>query len=130
TRGERIRSLGGTMRPTGPVRERRREKLRSVPAAPPPELVVEDVHKSFDHPVLQGVNLTVRRGEIVAIVGQSGGGKTVLLKLITGHLPPDKGRILLADHELAGAPMRDLASRTEEKMDRIRRHWAIVFQRN
>jgi phospholipid/cholesterol/gamma-HCH transport system ATP-binding protein len=96
----------------------------------PPEIVVEDVYKGFDRPVLQGVTLTVRRGEMVAIVGQSGGGKTVLLKLMTGHYPPDKGRVLLADHELPGAPLRDLASRTEEKMDRIRRHWAIVFQRN
>lgn len=96
----------------------------------PPEVVVEDVYKSFDRPVLQGVTLTVHRGELVAIVGQSGGGKTVLLKLITGHYPPDKGRICLADHELPGAPLRDLQSRTEEKMDRIRRHWAIVFQRN
>lgn len=118
------------MRPTGPVRERPRERIESVAAPQPPEVVVEDVYKSFDHPVLRGVNLTVSRGEMVAIVGQSGGGKTVLLKLITGHYPPDKGRILLADHELAGAPLRDLQTRTDEKMDRIRRHWAIVFQRN
>jgi phospholipid/cholesterol/gamma-HCH transport system ATP-binding protein len=118
------------MRPTGPVRKPPRERTKKPVTATAPEVVVEDVYKSFDHPVLQGVNFTATRGELVAIVGQSGGGKTVLLKLITGHFPPDKGRILLADHELPDAPLRDLASRTEEKMDRIRRHWAIVFQRN
>src|SRR3982751_3901092 len=119
--------LTGTLREK-PADDRRAGRIEGVTRTPPPELVVEDVYKSFDHPVLQGVTLAVTRGELVAIVGQSGGGKTVLLKLITGHFPPDKGRILLADHELPGAPLRDLGSRTEAKMDRIRRHWGNVFQ--
>src|SRR5262245_23542186 len=106
------------MRSTKPLREQRGDRIERVPRAAPPEVVVDDVYKSFDRPVLQGVTLTITRGELVAIVGQSGGGKTVLLKLITGHYPPDKGRVCLADHELPGAPLRDLESRTEEKMDR------------
>ena len=103
-------------------------------APPRPEIVVEDLHKSFgDHRVLSGVNLTIHRGELVAVVGGSGSGKTVLLKLITGHLSPDQGRILVADHESspeADGPLRDLSTLDEDQMDRLRVHWAVVFQRN
>jgi phospholipid/cholesterol/gamma-HCH transport system ATP-binding protein len=96
-----------------------------------PEVVVEDLWKSFDdHPVLQGVDLELRRGDVVAIVGGSGCGKTVLLDHIIGQLAPDAGRVLVADHETDGAPLRDLAQLSDEEMDRIRVHWAVVFQRN
>lgn len=99
--------------------------------SPPTEILVESLHKSFDgHQVLRGIELTIRRGEIVAVVGGSGCGKTVLLKHLTGHLQPDEGRVLLADHEAPGAPLRDLATLDDDGMDRIRVHWAVVFQRN
>ncbi|MFZ4430953.1 MAG: ABC transporter ATP-binding protein [Phycisphaerales bacterium] len=104
-----------------------------MPDAPPEdrEVVVEDVHKAFgDVKVLRGVDLTVRRGEIVAIVGGSGCGKTVLLKTITAHFVPDRGRVLLADHESSDRPLLDIFSLDRETMDRIRAHWAVVFQRN
>jgi phospholipid/cholesterol/gamma-HCH transport system ATP-binding protein len=97
----------------------------------PPEIRVQDLHKAFGpNRVLRGVNLLIRRGEMVAIVGASGGGKTVLLKHLIGHLHPDRGRVFVADHEAAGAPLTDLALLDGEKMDRLRRHWAIVFQKN
>jgi phospholipid/cholesterol/gamma-HCH transport system ATP-binding protein len=105
--------------------------------APPPratdrlEIVVDDLHKSFGpQRVLTGVNLKVRQGELVAIVGGSGCGKTVLLKHMTGHFNPDAGRMLLADHETAESPLRDLATLTPDQLDRLRIHWAVVFQRN
>ena len=108
-----------------------------MPAAEqPPEVVVEDLCKSFDgKPVLSGVSLTVGRGEIVAIVGGSGCGKTVLLKHIAGHFAPDSGRVLVADHHVepdadGAAPLRDINALDEQDFDRIRLHWAIVFQRN
>ena len=66
---------------------------------PHPEVVLEDVYKAFAAPVLKGVSLTINQGEMVAIVGGSGSGKTVTIKLITGHYRPDKGRVLIADHE-------------------------------
>lgn len=99
--------------------------------APAPEIVVDDLHKAFGaHPVLAGVDLTIHRGELVAIVGGSGCGKTVLLKHMTAHFTPDRGRVLVADHESAGSPLRDLSGLSEEELDRIRVHWAVVYQRN
>ena len=57
----------------------------------PVEIRMQNVHKAFnDHQVLKGVSLEVRRGEIVALVGGSGCGKTVLLDHIIGHLQPDE----------------------------------------
>jgi phospholipid/cholesterol/gamma-HCH transport system ATP-binding protein len=95
------------------------------------ELRVENLHKSFGRNcVLRGVNLEIRRGEMVAIVGSSGCGKTVLLKHMIGHLEPERGRVLVADHETAGAPLTDLATLSPSEMDRLRRHWAVVFQKN
>jgi phospholipid/cholesterol/gamma-HCH transport system ATP-binding protein len=96
----------------------------------PREIVLEKIYKGFDRPVLRGVSLTIRRGELIAIVGGSGSGKTVTIKLITGHYPPDRGRVCVADHESTDSPLRNLATLDEEQMDRIRVHWAVVFQRN
>jgi phospholipid/cholesterol/gamma-HCH transport system ATP-binding protein len=97
----------------------------------PVEVRLDDVHKSFDHlDVLSGVSLDVGRGEIVAVIGPSGCGKTVLLKHIIGELQPDRGRVLVADHETSGAPLTDLATLDSDDMDRLRVHWAVVFQRN
>jgi phospholipid/cholesterol/gamma-HCH transport system ATP-binding protein len=101
-----------------------------------PEIVVEGLHKSFGgKPVLQGVDVTVENGEMVAIVGGSGCGKTVLLKLVMAHYPPDSGRVRVADHESptgpgGAAPLVDMATLDEAGLDRIRTHWAVVFQRN
>lgn len=95
------------------------------------EILVEDVHKSFNEKhVLNGINLKIERGELVAIVGESGGGKTVLLQHLIGRIHPDKGRVFVADHEVPGAPLKNLATLDEAQMDELRRHWAIVFQKN
>ena len=57
----------------------------------------EGVHFSYreDRPVLEDVNLTIRRGEIVALVGPSGGGKSTLVDLLPRFADPDSGRVLL-----------------------------------
>jgi phospholipid/cholesterol/gamma-HCH transport system ATP-binding protein len=100
-------------------------------AASAPEIVVEDLHKSFGgKPVLQGVDLTVRSGELVAIVGGSGCGKTVLLKHLTGHFAPESGRVLVADHDRPGSPLVNIHSLADRELDRIRARWGVVFQRN
>lgn len=57
---------------------------------------IEDLHKSFDgNRVLMGINLDIKRGEIFALVGGSGSGKTVLLKHVAGLFKPDRGRVLV-----------------------------------
>ena len=57
------------------------------------EILIElrDVHKSFgSKKILQGVNITIRRGEAVGIIGGSGTGKSTTLRLMAGLLAPDK----------------------------------------
>ncbi|MCP5155862.1 MAG: ATP-binding cassette domain-containing protein [Ectothiorhodospiraceae bacterium] len=100
-------------------------------AGAPLEIRIEHLSKAFgDHVVLQDVSLDVRLGDVLAIVGGSGCGKTVLLKHVLGELEPDSGRVLVADHDAAGAPLRDLAALGPLEMDRVHTHWGVVFQRN
>ena len=96
------------------------------------EISIQPLHKAFEeNRVLRGVELEIGRGEFVAIVGGSGCGKTVLLSHILGLLTPDKGRVLVADHEQAEAPLVDLSSFEDEiELARIHTHWGVVFQRN
>ena len=61
----------------------------------------DDIHKAFDVPVLRGVELTVRTGETMAIVGPSGTGKSVLLKTTIGLIVPDRGEVRI-DGESVG----------------------------
>jgi len=52
---------------------------------------LKDVHKSFgSKKILNGVNITIRRGEAVGIIGGSGTGKSTTLRLMAGLLAPDK----------------------------------------
>lgn len=68
-------------------------------------LRVESVFKSFDgFMAVNGANLYVERGEIVAVIGPNGAGKTTLFNLITGILKPDKGRILLKGEDITSLP--------------------------
>ncbi len=66
-------------------------------------LRVESVVKSFGgFKAVNGANLGVEAGEIVAVIGPNGAGKTTLFNLITGQLAPDSGRILFKGREIAG----------------------------
>jgi zinc transport system ATP-binding protein len=59
-----------------------------------PVIEISDLWFAFNgQPVLKEVNVTIRRGEFLAIIGPNGGGKTTLLKLILGLLNPDQGEI-------------------------------------
>ena len=61
-----------------------------------------NLFKSFDgHSVLTGVNLTIRDGETMVIIGRSGGGKSVLLKHIIGLIQPDQGQVIVSGQELS-----------------------------
>ncbi|MFC2169371.1 ABC transporter ATP-binding protein [Acidobacteriota bacterium] len=57
---------------------------------------IVDLYKSFDQKkVLRGVNLEIRKGEILVIIGQSGSGKSVLIKHLIGLIKPDRGKIFV-----------------------------------
>ena len=79
-----------------------------------PLIQFNQVYKSFgDHAVLKGVDLSIYRGEVTAIIGKSGIGKSVLLKHIIGLLQPDKGEILFEGQDLT---VMDAARRKAVKM--------------
>ena len=95
------------------------------------EIRVEGPCKAFDdHQVLRGVDLEIRRGEVVAVVGGSGCGKTVLLNHILGLLSPDAGRVLVADHERPEAVLTDSSLLDDAELESIHTHWGVVFQSN
>ncbi len=82
---------------------------------------VIDVWKGFDAtPVLRGVSLEVARGETFVVMGGSGSGKTVLLRLIAGLLQPDRGQIRLLG--------RNIEQMSEEQLLPLRRRVGYVFQ--
>jgi phospholipid/cholesterol/gamma-HCH transport system ATP-binding protein len=113
--------------PAPPIQASYPDKTR-LPAV---EIRAEDLHKSFGgKPVLNGINIEIDSGEIIAIVGSSGGGKSTLLRHFTGHFQPDRGKVLIADHESQGSPLVDLATLDQSGMERLERHWAVVFQQN
>jgi branched-chain amino acid transport system ATP-binding protein len=72
-------------------------------------LEVRDIRKSFDgFQAVGGVSLTVPRGSISAIIGPNGAGKTTLFNLITGHLVPDRGRVVFKERDVTGIAPHDL----------------------
>jgi branched-chain amino acid transport system ATP-binding protein len=75
-------------------------------------LQVEAVHKSFgDFTAVYGANLTVDKGELVAVIGPNGAGKTTLFNLISGQLKADKGRIVFKGEEINGLPPYEICKR-------------------
>ena len=83
-------------------------------------LSVEDVSFTYpesDRAAVDGVSLEIRRGEIVALVGENGSGKTTLAKMLAGLYRPDAGRIRWDDADLANVDADDL-----------RRSIAVIFQ--
>ena len=71
-------------------------------------LILKDIVKAFkDDVVLDGVSLSVDRGETLVLFGPSGAGKTVLLRLIAGVIEPDAGTIILQDRDMNGVEPED-----------------------
>lgn len=95
-----------------------------VPTEPRPALsavVFEDVHISFgDNQVLRGVSFQLPLGETKALFGVAGAGKSTILKLAMGLLPPDSGRITVLGNQVT--------SMREEEMFPMRGRLGMVFQ--
>ena len=101
---------------TVPARAGKSEESAGVPV-----VAVDSVFKSFGiHTVLRGVNLSVNRGETLAVLGRSGTGKSVLLRLIVGLDKPDSGSIRIRGKDIAGL--------TIDQMGEIRKRMGFLFQ--
>ncbi len=82
---------------------------------------VKGIKKTFeDHQVLKGLDLAVEEGETMVVMGRSGCGKSVLLKLILRLLEPDEGEIWVDGKEITNL--------SEKQMDKIRKRFGMVFQ--
>ncbi|MCF7796311.1 MAG: ABC transporter ATP-binding protein [Lentisphaeria bacterium] len=82
---------------------------------------VENIYKRFnDKHVLRGVNLAVQDGETLVVLGKSGVGKSVLLRLILRLMEADQGRIIIDD--------KDIATLTPKEMNKIRLKFGMLFQ--
>jgi phospholipid/cholesterol/gamma-HCH transport system ATP-binding protein len=84
-------------------------------------LVVAGLYKSFgSQKVLNGVDLSAARGETVVVLGKSGTGKSVLLKLIVGLQQPDVGSIRVLGEEITNLPM--------DQLNEVRKKIGFLFQ--
>lgn len=82
---------------------------------------IRDLHKSFDElDVLRGINFDLYKGENVAVLGRSGSGKSVLIKVIAGLLKPDQGHV-----EVLGSVVDQIG---REELDRLRMRLGFSFQ--
>lgn len=86
-----------------------------------PAIEFRQVYKSFNHvPILAGMDVTIEPGETVTLIGGSGIGKSVALKLIVGLLKPEAGQILIEGE--------DIVPLAEDRLIRIRKKIGMVFQ--
>jgi ABC-2 type transport system ATP-binding protein len=75
-----------------------------MPHLPSPALALSGLSKSFGRPAVDGLDLTVARGEFYALLGPNGAGKTTTLRMVAGLLAPDAGRIEVLGIDLAADP--------------------------
>jgi len=85
------------------------------------QIDLHNLRKSFgEQTVLDGIDLTIEHGEALTVLGRSGTGKSVLLKLLVGLEKPDSGSILIEDREITGMTPRDL--------NEVRKKIGFLFQ--
>lgn len=86
------------------------------------ELAVDDLHLTYgDNPVLKGVSMNLKRGEVVSLLGPSGSGKTTLLRAVAGLEKPTQGSIVIGNNKVYdGTPRSEIPA--EE------RNLGLVFQ--
>jgi phospholipid/cholesterol/gamma-HCH transport system ATP-binding protein len=111
------------------TREESMDAAQQIATKPPtagegedaPAVAVEDLHKSFGtQNVLNGVSLNVNRGETLAVLGRSGTGKSVLLRIIIGLQKPDSGSVRIHGQEITGLSL--------DQLGEIRKKMGFLFQ--
>ena len=85
-----------------------------------PVIEVDHVYLGFDRPILEDVSLEARKGETICLVGESGTGKSTMLKLILRLLVPDRGTVCIHGE--------DITDLTFEEALEARQHMGMVFQ--
>ena len=129
--GRRLRDAGEAERREQAVRDAIRRELSSDEPAdrpraedpgPAPGAVIEMEHisLSFDRPILDDISFLARAGETVVIVGESGTGKSTILKLLLRLLSPDSGRVYIDG--------QDIAPLSYVEALRVRQKMGMVFQ--
>lgn len=94
-------------------------------------LRVQDIHKSFGKvEVLKGVSIGAHKGEVIAVLGASGSGKSTFLRCINLLEQPDQGRIVVDGEELDLRPAKDggLVAADRRQLERMRTRLGMVFQ--
>jgi phospholipid/cholesterol/gamma-HCH transport system ATP-binding protein len=110
---------------TNPATVRRaiRHELARDPSVREPGasiIQIDNVSLAFENPVLEDVSFAARDGETIAVVGESGTGKSTLLKLMLRLLRPDEGRVLIDGYDIAALTFDDALI--------VRRRMGMVFQ--
>jgi phospholipid/cholesterol/gamma-HCH transport system ATP-binding protein len=104
-----------------PPSPKRQTKPHPVPSNSAPMIAVRSLKKKLaQQEILRGVDLEIPTGETLALIGRSGGGKTVLLKHMIGLMEPDSGEILIQGQNIIGMNERQLGA--------IREKVGILFQ--
>jgi len=97
------------------------------PGDRPEAIRIEGLHKSFGSvEVLKGVSLTAHEGDVVAIIGGSGSGKSTMLRCINFLETPSSGKIVIGGEEVALRP--DGTPQHRKQIERLRQHLGMVFQ--
>jgi phospholipid/cholesterol/gamma-HCH transport system ATP-binding protein len=111
------RNVANTVRPLS--REMAQREMQSVPGEA--LISLRDVHLGFgDREVLQGISLDVAHGETKVLLGETGMGKTLIMKLAAGLIQPDSGHVLVMGHDVSDMPEKELLN--------FRRSVGFVFQ--
>jgi phospholipid/cholesterol/gamma-HCH transport system ATP-binding protein len=107
--------------PVGPEATEETVEQPALAARHEPAIVFEDVSISFGgRPILEEVSFSVERGQTLCILGRSGVGKSVSLRILMGFLKPDSGSVRVEGKEIT--------TLNEEGMQAVRKHVTMVFQ--
>jgi phospholipid/cholesterol/gamma-HCH transport system ATP-binding protein len=111
------RNSASTLRP--PLREPAQQEIQSVPGEA--LISLRDIHLGFeDREVLAGISFDVGHGETKVLLGETGTGKTLIMKLAAGLIQPDAGQVLVMGHDVSEMPESELLN--------FRRRIGFVFQ--